>query len=299
MRKPIKTIFIATPIVICLLFISRAPAQTGKDRGMEPAGSRLPVNISPHFNAGYCLQCHRRLPGKRGHKLYLKSSGAPEAVCRCHYSGRQHCPHPSDIRAQDSGDIQVPSDFPLIEGKLTCATCHDIYQQCRQQAFKHSFLRSKPNANRSDICFRCHNRQNYERLNPHIQLDAAGSIRVETCLYCHVQEPIEKKQGSERTALIGTVDLLCRRCHMISGNHSGNFNHRVKPSPRLLARMRQMEKQFAIKMPLDENGALTCVTCHNPHDKGALSDDNPASKGAGSKYRHRLPHRMCIECHSK
>jgi hypothetical protein len=299
MLKITKTICIAIPVVICLVSFGRAPAQTGKEQGREPAGGRLPADISPHFDSRHCLQCHRRPPGKRGDGLYLRSGGAPEAVCRCHYSGRVLCPHPSGIRVRESKDIHVPSDLPLKDGKISCATCHDIYQQCRQQEFKDSFLRGKPHAKRSHICFKCHKRQNYERLNPHIQLDAKGSIRSATCLYCHVQVPLEKKQGSERTALIGGVDLLCRRCHMIRGNHSGNFNHRVKPSPRLLKRMRAMEKQFAIKMPLDEKGALTCVTCHNPHDKGVLSDENPASKGAGSKYRHRLPHRMCIECHTK
>lgn len=299
MHKCIHTIFGPMLILICFLFIGPVQARTSKQDGGDPTDRLLPADISPHFNAKYCLQCHEQLPDKTNHKVYLKSGFAPETTCRCHFTSNIRCPHPSGIRPAETQDIHVPSDFPLKNGEITCSTCHDIYQQCRQQALKDSFLRGNPYFSRSDICFRCHNKKNYEKLNPHIQLDAKGVVQTETCLFCHVAQPIEKKSGSEKTELIGAVELLCRRCHVISGNHSGNFNHMVKPSAKLLARMQAMEKQFAIKLPLDEKGALTCATCHNPHDKGILSDQNPAAKGAGSMFRHRLPDRMCIECHLK
>lgn len=84
---------------------------------------------------------------------------------------------------------------------------------------------------------------------------------------------------------------------MISGNHAGNFDHMVKPSARMLSVMKNMEEKFGIILPLDSEGKMTCATCHNPHDTGVIPPESPASKGAGSKYRHRLPERLCIECH--
>jgi len=58
-----------------------------------------------------------------------------------------------------------------------------------------------------------------------------------------------------------------------------------------------MEEKFGIILPLDADGKMTCVTCHNPHQKGVIPPERAAAKGADSKFRHRLPDKMCTECH--
>ena len=134
-------------------------------------------------------------------------------------------------------------------------------------------------------------------LDPHIQLNAWGKIIVEKCLYCHTEKPDENRARFKDVKFIGDLEVICQRCHVIRGNHAGNVNHLVKPSTQALARMQAMEKEFGIILPLDENGQLTCIICHNPHDKGVIQAESPAAKGAGSKDRHRLPGRLCVECH--
>ena len=134
-------------------------------------------------------------------------------------------------------------------------------------------------------------------LDIHIQLNAKGEIIVDKCLYCHSDKPDENRARYKDVKFIGDLEMLCQRCHQIRGNHAGNFNHLVKPSAKALARMQAMEKKFGIILPLDENGQLTCITCHNPHGKGVIRAESPAARGAGSKYRQRLPGRLCIECH--
>ena len=134
-------------------------------------------------------------------------------------------------------------------------------------------------------------------LNLHTQLNAAGEIIVEKCLYCHTDKPDDNRVRYEDVKFIGDLEMICQRCHVIRGKHAGNFNHLVKPSAKALARMQAMEKEFGIILPLDENGQLTCITCHNPHDIGVIQAESPAAKGAGSKHRQRLPERLCSECH--
>ena len=135
-------------------------------------------------------------------------------------------------------------------------------------------------------------------LDVHKQINAQGKLIVETCLYCHTDRPDVSRERYKDVKFIGDLEPLCRRCHVIRGNHSGNFNHSVRPSPLTLARMQAIEKEFGIILPLDENGKLTCITCHNPHQSGVIRPESPAARGADSKYRHRLPgNRLCIECH--
>ena len=134
-------------------------------------------------------------------------------------------------------------------------------------------------------------------LDIHNQLDSNGKIIVKKCLYCHADKPDESRARYKDVKFIGDLEMLCQRCHVIRGSHSGNFNHMVRPSASTLAHMQAVEIKFGIILPLDENGQLTCITCHNPHDKGVIQADIPSAKGAGSKYRHRLPERLCLVCH--
>lgn len=116
-------------------------------------------------------------------------------------------------------------------------------------------------------------------------------------MYCHIDKPDETYSGSKDNALKNNIAVLCQRCHNIKGNHSGNVNHIRKPSAKAAKRMNAMKKKFNIILPLDSEGKLTCATCHNPHEVGVIPSDKPSAKGASDKYRHRLPGKMCAECH--
>ena len=249
-----------------------------------------------HYTGKYCSDCHEQIPQEGGNK-FLKFDGDFNKLCKCHVETPDNYIHPVGIVPSQEKKIKIPAELPLQEGKITCLTCHDIYWQCQKRRVDKNSLRGSPFPKRSDFCYKCHDDSSYMMLDPHSQLNAWGKIIVEKCLYCHTEKPDETRAHYQDVQFIGDLEVICQRCHVIRGNHAGNVNHMVKPSPKMLTRMQTMEQEFGIILPLDENGRLTCITCHNPHDKGVIQAESPAAKGAGSKYRHRLPGSLCAECH--
>ena len=148
------------------------------------------------------------------------------------------------------------------------------------------------------FCYNCHIKKNYEPNDPHLQLNDNEEIIIGTCLICHKEKPDEKHATFKDVTFIGDIEMICRRCHHIAGNHSGNHDHMKNvPSAEGVKRIKLVEAKFHTRLPLNENGKMTCITCHNPHEKGIIPESSPGAKGAGSKYRHRLPGNLCKECH--
>ena len=262
----------------------------------EPAVLNENTNI--HFTGKYCSECHEGTPIKGG-DIYLKYNGDYQLLCgRCHHGLSPGYCHPLDINAKLDQPLTTPADFPLKDGNFTCDTCHDVYRQCQKRLFDRYTLRGAPYPRKTDFCYRCHNRKEYQALNAHHLIQADGALDSKMCLYCHREKPDEKTATYKQVTFIGDMRALCRRCHPIKGNHPGDFDHMAKaPSAKGLGRMAAMEKTYNIILPLAKDGKMTCVTCHNPHEKGVIAADRPAAKGADSKYRERLPGILCIKCH--
>lgn len=250
-----------------------------------------------HYTGKHCNECHEKTPVPGG-ATYLKFGGDYGKLCRCHFMDQADYIHPNDITPSDEKKKQVPKEFPLENGKVTCLTCHDIYLQCRKQPFEKNSLRGYPYPSRTDFCYKCHIKGNYQQTDPHLQLNEKGEIIIGACLICHKDKPDEKHATFKDVTFVGDIEQMCRRCHRIAGNHSGNTDHMKKvPSAKGLKRIKAMEKKFNVRLPLNENGKMTCITCHNPHQKGVIPTESPGARGAGSKYRHRLPENICKECH--
>ncbi len=151
-------------------------------------------------------------------------------------------------------------------------------------------------ARKIDVCFKCHQKNDYRICDPHNQLNSNGKIITEKCLYCHSEKPDEKlaafsKYRSE-VKFNRNIEDLCSGCH--SSNlyivaHPLNANHLRKPSDKMLSMMKKTEEQFGVIFPLNYNGEVMCATCHNPHQKGVMPEDRGAAAGAGEKDRIRLP----------
>jgi len=252
-----------------------------------------------HYTGKFCNECHERTPVKGG-QIYLKFGGDYQQLCRCHHGMSPGYCHPLDIKFEKGNKLNLPSDLPLSDGKMTCNTCHDVYKQCQKQLFDRQSLRGAPYEWETDFCYRCHDRKTYQKLNAHHQVQTDGTLNARMCLYCHRKKPDEKTATYKDVTFIGDMRALCRRCHDIEGNHPGNFDHMAKkPSTDGLKRMEAMIEKYDIILPLAPDGKMTCITCHNPHEKGTIAADKPAAKGADSKYRERVPGKMCIECHQK
>ena len=251
-----------------------------------------------HFTGKYCGECHEGTPVKGG-DVRLKYNGDYQLLCsRCHHGLSPGYCHPLEINPAADRKLTIPAGFPLQDGKFTCETCHDMYRQCVKRRFDRFTLRGAPYPRKMDFCYRCHDPQKYQALNAHHQILDNGALNNKMCRYCHKEKPNEKTATYEEVTFVGDTRDLCRRCHPIEGHHPGNFDHMAAPpSAKSLKHMAVMKKRFGIILPLAQDGKMTCITCHNPHQKGVIAADKPSAKGADSKYRERLPGILCIECH--
>jgi hypothetical protein len=286
-----------------LLIISGMAFAEGKKRDSTARRSEsVSATTDIHYTGKYCNECHEKIPEEGGKDKFLRFGGNFSQLCWCHGYEPGDYIHPVEVEPSEEKKARIPEDLPLREGKIYCGTCHDIYLQCKkdEQAKKYNkrFLRGIPYSHRTDLCFRCHDEKKYKMLDPHNQLNANGDIIIEKCLYCHVEEPDVKRATFEEVKLIGNLEILCQRCHG-ERDHPAGKNHMRKPSELTLSIMKQGEEKFGIVLPLDYNGRITCVTCHNPHERGVIPTDRPGAKGAGERYRHRLPGSLCMACHQK
>ena len=313
----IKALLIAI-VMLCLLLVSCRSVSTGVDYENADVDPRQKAaapqekitakdvdfendDITPftdiHYTGRYCNECHKEPLVKTG-EPYLKYGGDYGQLCRCHATSPAAYIHPVDLTPTQEKKNRIPSDFPLEDGQLTCLTCHDIYLQCQKRLFNRNSLRGTPYAKRTDFCYKCHAMENYEPTDPHLQLNETGEILVGTCMICHEEKPDEIHATFKDVTFIGDIEVMCRRCHHIAGNHSGNANHMgIRPSADGMRRIKAMEEKYNMRLPLDESIKMTCITCHNPHAKGVIPEDSPGAKGADSKYRHRLAENLCKECH--
>ncbi len=264
-----------------------------------------------HFDKKYCTECHTEI-SQDGQTAPLRFQDFTIS-CRCHGYTPDTYTHPVDISLSPEKQKRIPGQYPLADGKITCVTCHDFRLQCRDDVYpgkgNWAFLRISPLLSRTAICYQCHDERKFRMLDPHNQLDQNGKIVRDKCLYCHIDIPdvqhasLQKKKWDDQLVhLIGNLDALCYRCHYKqTKQHPINSNHLKKPTARILRSMHWAEQTFGIVMPLDDSGKITCITCHNPHEKGVIPERRTASAGAGKQARLRLPKaadKICLACHS-
>jgi len=254
-----------------------------------------------HYTGKYCTECHEKTP-QNGNK-FLKYGEDYKQLCRCHYKTTKRDIHPADIEPPKEIKKRVPNDFPLRNGEIACITCHDIFAQCKDiktnDTFTRgqNFLRGGPYKKLTTLCFKCHDKTKFEKFNPHKQLNAKKEIVELKCLYCHKKVPDVKTEEFKDVTLIGDLGPLCVRCHNKATKGTLHANHLRKPSAKVLARIKQMELELGISLPLSDEGKITCATCHNPHQKGVIPAERVGAKGAGEVHKHRLSGNMCIKCH--
>ncbi len=257
-----------------------------------------------HYTGKYCAVCHEKTPEKGG-ETFLKYGGDFTQLCNCHGYTPGTYIHPVNVEPSEEKKDHIPADLPLKDGMITCTTCHDMYMQCQDNAKYRSlnrrFLRGAPYVSRTTLCFRCHDERKYTMLDPHNQLDEAGGIIVEKCLYCHIKKPDENIETFKEIELIGNIDALCFRCHFKQSKlHPINADHLVTPTPVIIENMKYTEEKFGIILPLDYEEKIGCPTCHNPHERGVIPRGRPSAKGASEKYRLRLSGenmQICVACH--
>ena len=290
--------------------IPRALSETALNRNDIP---------SPHWKDNACSVCHLKW-GKASIKN-LRKKNISDTCLSCHDADYDHrYIHPIDVRPSTSMlkrmDTSYKKSLEKTSGKISCVSCHDISLQCEGSKSRHKmtnskFFRKGPFQTRSQPCYFCHDKDQYERLNPHEQINERGEIRAEKCRICHV-DPVKVLRQVKNIDQLEfnakeSLETMCWGCHKWIPHPGGQFtffkqgsgpNHLVKPSELIKSRLEEMTKKNNIDFPLEPvTGRVFCGTCHNAHEKGVIKNKANA-KGAGSKRRLR-DQKICKYCHIK
>jgi len=278
---------------------------------------------NPHWQKDACLACHKEKPKKTNLKksnLKLHTADINKLCNSCHTTISKHdYIHPFGMIPSKKIKKNMPGTFYKAVkrggGKLTCITCHDLSLTClpekkSKQGLNPLFFREGPYKTRTELCYRCHDKTKYKRLNPHDQISETGVLNEKICTVCHVS--IEKLKTAKSIKDVdfnyeGNLSAMCAGCHPVKRHPGGSFsffsdkkgpNHLVKPPEDILEHMLKMEKKNNIIFPLEPgSGKVFCGTCHNPHEKGVIKVE-AAAKGADEDKRLRMK-KLCTNCHNK
>jgi hypothetical protein len=259
---------------------------------------RETTELNPHGGTAGCLSCHPTKPLQGDTPEFLYGDKAMTKLClRCHTKVDHH---PFD-RSSSKGTWKM--DFlrwPLQDGRLTCITCHLPHGGLtRAEGGAGYSLRGEPYTRMNDFCRSCHEGKGWEKLNPHDQLTPSGEIIAKSCLFCHVRVPEVKKDGAFLPAseFNDTLTGTCTQCH--ENFPHPEVNHVVNPTTVMRDTIEAYSKKREVDLPLDFDGKVTCVTCHNPHSKGLLSGPKAVGADEAKKLRLATFNEICSPCHGR
>jgi predicted CXXCH cytochrome family protein len=201
----------------------------------------------------------------------LRYRGDLNMLCiSCHLTDKSHHPTglvpPPGIRDRmDASPLKVPLD---TEGRITCMTCHDHQCASGHQKMRERFYDRVRLTN--DLCWICHDRLEFLKMNPHVEDPAL-------CVRCHEARPMPGAKDS--AALAASPKMVCLQCHAVKP-HPASADHLKVPSERI-----RRDEDF----PLGATGEITCASCHDPH---AGPDMHP-------RRLRVAPSELCGRCHSR
>ncbi len=202
------------------------------------------------------------------------------ATCKgCHEDIKQNQSHPVDI----SPEAPIPADMPLVNGKLSCITCHFVHPSSIKQKKFNYFLLRRPGKG-VVFCSVCHG------------IDEKGHILFENV---HLGSYLVTNKNSS----IDLYTLQCIECHdrylNIPAGSVGagawkhfttKFNHPVGSSYVEIATKKPRKFNPPGALPKEIrlfNGKIGCGTCHNVFSKEKFML-------VMSNWQSRL----CLECHN-
>lgn len=230
----------------------------------------------PHeFSSGECSICHF---DEKGAPMNLKPGVT--AGCRaCHAELNEAQSHPTDLYPT----LPIPKDMPLMEGRLTCITCHYVHPEEKNLFIKkHYFLRRQTRG--PFFCRVCH------------KLDEKGHI---------ISEDVHtgSYKVTDRRTSIDRMSVECIECHdryikPVDFLGAGRWDHFNKKSSHPIG---VSYKEISAKKPRKYrpksmlskeirlfDGKVGCGTCHNIYSKERFM---LVMSNRGS--------RLCLECHNK
>lgn len=300
-----------------------------RSHGAARPGAALvrPKAVNPHWKREACDQCHAMQAGKA---QPIAPEKVDEVCVKCH-DGRQAAVefHPVG-GALDPARFTHPKDWPVVDNRLICTTCHDVKMTCGETvvrvAANRMFLREYQSGRSQSkpFCQNCHQEAAYKKLNPHVMvLGEKDEIIEDKCLFCH-NRPLDRKAMTRTgdSALKAEQAKLCRDCHTQHKDPMQQEHVGIKVSPTTEARIfaretmgfngrlsdASLEKivkagQKPTRMVPGKDGTILCSTCHNPHEKGVFPPGSVLSyramwiKGDGQTISPVRGQAWCRHCH--
>lgn len=278
--------------------------------------------INPHWLKDACDKCHVMKNGQAQPTIPLPES--EQSCLSCHDSVHAKAEAHPVGRLLDPEQFRHPG-WPLLEGRLACATCHDISLtrgHKNAQTAPSEFLRPAQAQGPDAFCASCHKPVDYSRINPH-RMMTEGHVVPADCLLCHKQ--LADNQAMTRTGrpdLRTDVMMLCRSCHYYHVDWYEPGHMGAKVPAKMVAYMRAKEivgpttrpsRQMVAELqatgtrpefwPVGPENTLVCMTCHNPHQQGVFPPGSVLAVGAMKIENGRVVSSIetpgiCLRCHN-
>jgi len=215
--------------------------------GLVLAAEPAPERADPHGDAQGCAACHEGGPDDPGAALPIV-----ETCTACHPDADMH---PVDLAPTD---VRVAEGWPLLEGRVSCWTCHTEPACEAGELADEPYLRGGEVERMQDFCYRCHDPLSYARKDPH-HPEQRRSEHDGTCAACHTGLP-EPGVAPEDARLREVQGGVCATCH-VDEPHLGSRSHLHEP----VEDVHVDHVPAAVALPAE--GTVQCWSCHEVHDE--------------------------------
>ena len=196
------------------------PARTSADGTAQYGPARrahlpAPTVENPHWSADKCDACHR-MSGPIA--MPIAPASVDAACIGCHDGAKAVAESHPVGRIALTSSTTPPADWPLVDGRLGCLTCHDVKRHCditaARPAANAAMLRGAALGGSVRFCLQCHEGSDSWRISPHQQVRDDGTIREETCGFCHTADSARLAlSGGEKPVLRSRGSNVCLGCH--------------------------------------------------------------------------------------
>lgn len=193
----------------------------------------------PHGKPEACGACHTTATGGP-----VRSEA--DTCLTCHPAGD---PHPAN---QLPKRVHVPAGWPLLDGRVTCATCHADPSCAPDRDRDAPYLRGGNVSRAIQFCDRCHNDGALGRVDPHHPRHASDNADP-TCAACHSGIPAKGASPEASRLRADPVDA-CMTCHT-RDVHAGATEHLGEA----------VDATVTTPLPLAAGRVIACWTCHDVH----------------------------------
>lgn len=250
--------------------------------------------VNPHHD-GDCTICH---PKNQEPTLANYQTGS---CSKCHSAAAVDAQiHPVFHIDLKTEGITIPTAFPQPTGdSLRCVTCHIM--PVKYNRANASFLRGGPFKEEIDFCYQCHERDNYQKMNPHLSMiNADGHIDKTICQVCHLDPPNPETPAIVAREMSLGMETTCNKCHALHNHEKNHWGIDIsKAKEGIYTQFRKSESDNKLSLPLGPDHQIQCNTCHYVHGKLGIDDVAFGGPGDNPHFLRMPPAKLCYMCHNK